>query len=838
MIKDIQIKGMTRNTPDYICQDGETSEIINAIINEGAIQPIVPPKHIYTLPNGRKIAYVHRNKSYENLISYDDNKLYFEAKQSGDTYISVSQEICDITELKQINSIGNVIIAISDKTYYILFKNGAYSFIGNSIPFPEISFYLTEEQVQSKDSEAFNISADDYTVNGDIDSLGTVVVFKENIRESITNIVMGQLLPLISKAKEDSRFVYPFFVRYALRLFDDTLTLQSAPLLMYPIRHIIKSVIYSEGQTRTYAQISRYKLSFSMNFDNSGWSDIIKSIDIFVSPPIYTMNEDGTIESMINDKDGYRHHSVNLPMVEYDKKIQSIKDSSNFYLVKSIELNSGINTYSNKELTFAEGVLNNISEQEKLPDDYDSHTTLLPEVSYTYNGKLHIANLKKHLFSGFSNFVQMISDIDTTGSISANSIDIAVYVKTDVGDAEVVYTKTFDTLTNIRINPFLYYPDSRAYKLVMKVTTGNIIKYQVFTLTPHEFLNGSYYLDYSLAYTNFIGGNSASSPYAKNTTEHIPNKMYVSELNNPFSFPLNTIYTISNDKIIGMASTTQALSQGQFGEFPLYVFTNEGIWVMQQGASAYASQHPVTRDVCNNTQSITPIDNAIVFSSDKGILILSGSSVRSISENLNGANNTPVNIKSKLKGLSNILDSIDNINFKDYTKNANIGYDYNHSLIYIISSEYKYGYVYSIKSGMWSKIYGEYDNFVNAYPNLFCSSGNKLYSFSSIINPEDLDKSEILIISRPIKFGSSQLKKINQLICIQNNDNNKKNMLLFGSRDGISYNLIKTSTNGRMHIFGSAYKYFILAITGNMKYISSIFGITCDISPFMNNKLR
>lgn len=838
MIKDVQIKGIRRNTPEYVCQDGESMELVNVFSDNGAISPITPPKQIYILPENRKVVYVHRNQSYENLISYDNNSLYYEAKQSGNDYVSVSSKICEITELKQINSVGNILIAVSsENTYYIIFKNGIYSFIGNSIPFPELSFYLTEEQVQSDNSETFSIDLEECIYNGSLTDEGNTIYFKETIQGNITNMVMSKLLPLIAKAKEDSRFVYPFFVRYAVRLFDDSLSQQSAPLLMYPVNLRIKSTINSDSGTITYSQISRHKLSFSMSFDNSNWSDIIKSVDIFISPSIYTVNEDGTIESMTNNKDGYYNFSVNLPMIEYDKKIQSIKDTSNFYLVKSIELSSGVNTYSNNELTFAEGILDNISAQEELPDDYDSHAKLIPGTSYVYNGKLHIANLKKKLFNGFPNFVRIISGIDTTGSIKATAINIAVYIQTDSGPSVVIYSKNFSTVTDIRINPFLYYPDSRAYKLIIKITNGSNVKYQEFALTAHEFLNGSYYLGYSLSYTNFTGGNSSTPMNESNSIEYLINKMYVSELYNPFSFPLNTIYTISNDEIIGMVSATQALSQGQFGEFPLYIFTREGIWAMQQGASAYSSQHPVTRDVCNNSRTITPIDNAIVFSSDKGILVLNGSEVKCISEELDGINKIPIKVKQSLTGISNLIDSIDNVTFKDYSKTANIGYDYNHSLLYIISSGYRYGYVYNIKSGMWSKIYGEYSDFINAYPELLCQSGNNLYSFSSILNPDELDKSEILIITRPIKFGSSQLKKLNQLICSQSSIDDKK-ILLFGSRDGSIYNLLGTSMNGRMHIFGSSYKYFILSVSGSMKYTSSIFGFSVDISPSMGNKLR
>ena len=101
------------------------------------------------------------------------------------------------------------------------------------------------------------------------------------------------------------------------------------------------------------------------------------------------------------------------------------------------------------------------------------------------------------------------------------------------------------------------------------------------------------------------------------------NKIYTSEVNNPFNFPVSGINTLGVGEILGIASATKALSQGQFGQFPLYAFTNEGIWALEvSNAGTYSSKQVVTRDVCNNPAGITQIDGAIVFTTDRGVMIL------------------------------------------------------------------------------------------------------------------------------------------------------------------------------------------------------------------------
>ena len=62
-----------------------------------------------------------------------------------------------------------------------------------------------------------------------------------------------------------------------------------------------------------------------------------------------------------------------------------------------------------------------------------------------------------------------------------------------------------------------------------------------------------------------------------------PNKMKVSELNNPFVFQDVNSHTVGQGKIIGMMSNAMRVSEGQFGQFPLYVFTSESIYALNVG---------------------------------------------------------------------------------------------------------------------------------------------------------------------------------------------------------------------------------------------------------------
>ena len=80
---------------------------------------------------------------------------------------------------------------------------------------------------------------------------------------------------------------------------------------------------------------------------------------------------------------------------------------------------------------------------------------------------------------------------------------------------------------------FLYYPNVNAYKAV--IVKGLHYRYEV-QLEQHNFLNGAFY----------FGGwenppQTGNYPNVSSVTERtidIPNKIYTSEVNNPFYFPL------------------------------------------------------------------------------------------------------------------------------------------------------------------------------------------------------------------------------------------------------------------------------------------------------------
>ena len=114
-----------------------------------------------------------------------------------------------------------------------------------------------------------------------------------------------------------------------------------------------------------------------------------------------------------------------------------------------------------------------------------------------------------------------------------------------------------------------------------------------YPLAEHPTLNGAYFCSL-LKNTN---ESSASVPSVTPLqSEELSNKMFVSEVGNPFYFPLNGVYTIGNGDIYAMCPVTTAISQGQFGQFPMLLFCSDGNYAMSVNSEGFVNHF----HICSN----------------------------------------------------------------------------------------------------------------------------------------------------------------------------------------------------------------------------------------------
>ncbi len=373
--------------------------------------------------------------------------------------------------------------------------------------------------------------------------------------------------------------------------------------------------------------------------------------------------------------------------------------------------------------------------------------------------------------------------------------------------------------------------------------------YYEVTLEQHKFLNGSFYF---AGWENPKEGSSSyptTSPLAERIID-LPNKIYTSEVNNPFHFPVLGINTVGTGTILGICAAVKALSEGQFGQFPLYAFTTEGVWALEVSVTGtYSAKQPITRDVVINPDSITQIDTAVLFATDRGIMHISGSSTQCISDILNTEDLFSIADLPKSDALINIfneksdesekitLADITLLPFNEFLRGCRMVYDYTHQHIIVYNSAVRYAYVFSLKSKLWGMMYSDIVANVNSYPEAFAmAEGSRLVDFSKS-NAENITA---LIITRPFKMDApDSFKTINTIIQRGMFHSTHIRQVLYGSNDLIHWHVVWSSVDKNMRGFrGTPYKAYRLALVCRFDKAESIYGCTVAFEPRMTNQVR
>lgn len=923
--KNIVFTGITQNTSDLDCKDGDLSISHNIINQNGAMRPIILPDASFSMEDGEVLVYVHSSSGYKNYLYIKDGKL---KAFSFNEYSGLREDLeleysLNGNELNQIQSIGNTLIVFfGESKSYILYQDGIYNVLGEEIPEIYIQFGLTGRTRLFSYSDE---SQSTFTINFDSISESNIYEpFSEENQVKITEQVMAKVNRFVSnQVTEKGYFCFPFFVRYALRLYDGSIIRHSAPILMMPSTSIAPVVMWkriSGKGSYTSAEMDIMLVAASLNYrilptsgitSLEGWKDIVKSIDFFISPPIYTydtggkctsfndtdnfsssfigrlvdfekfrsqeadaiwedapfmpitglqQNEDGSYSYPFKDKfleytysqlyglmyskdRTYPGITLSLPEKDTDQVREDILNQSLFYYVSNVKTEN-IDWTDIHEIEISESYLSNLTLKERMTDDWQTHDKLSTSYSYMYNQRLNIANIKRNLFDGFP-ALSMLCKKDSVHNYSVNQdtnelnintnilggstdeIDIYTYINEGNRDIVVksslslglftIYTASFVSLKDSNNEyqkkswpSFLYYPNPNAYKMVLVDNYLNN-KYEV-ELKEHSSLNGAY------AFIGFdsVMMNNSSVQVMPSTDKSVnaPNKIYTSEVNNPFYFPLEGINTVGVGEIVGISSTTNALSQGQFGQFPLIVFSTDGIWAMEvSDEGLYRTKQPISRDVCSNPRSITQIDGAIIFVSGKGVMLIEGSSVNIMSSELDGSSFDFLSVErfGDILEKEKMLEEIGSqVPAKDFFKNCRIAYDYPNGRLLFFNENSLYAYVYSINSGTWATMSSDIVICVSDYPNSFIQlSSGDVVNFSTKQDYDSEKTIKTLLLSRPIKLDDDSYKTVNGIINRGNIHKSTGATIIFASYDGNKYVPVGSSLGYRItRLQGSPYRYF------------------------------
>lgn len=553
--------------------------------------------------------------------------------------------------------------------------------------------------------------------------------------------------------------------------------------------------------------------------------------------------------------------------------IKDIRECSNFYQVLSIPfddiLDGRVTTGQWHDADIEDGALGSLVAREAMTDDYDSHHTIIPSGVSEFNNRLNIFNVEKHFFDGFG----MEDAYQRTFRQVDNNYFTDFYTIVYCNDNATKVICKQHSEVNLQFNAplgYFFYPDPSAKRVIQfgVLKTGEVYRRQ-FSLREHVGLNGAVYFE-SIENSEWKLSSSSERDTHWNDTSGAssityPNIVYTSEVSNPFVNKAANVEQIGNGTIVAMVPAAQPLSQGQFGDFPMYAFTTEGIWALYPNdTGGWYSKQPISRDVVLSKEAILQLDQSVVFATSRGLMEIAGSRVFCISENFDGYPDMFFDDNS-----SHLYDLIvyhtditgwseDMVKpFREFIANCRMVYDYPHQRIFVGNPDYPFSFVFNMKDKVWTAVPLKILAAVNSYPQAYAmveAPTNKLVDFADTIPHEDaIIPYDGFILTRPLKFGLPDTLKTVRSINVRGNfaevtrinprtsDEHRIDLVLYGSNDPAmrKWRVLESCHGPRLQFrYGTPFKAFRLAILTHLDSGESIAGFEVQVETKETDKIR
>ena len=861
--QEVILKGLTHSPSDYDCQDGELATCLNLINEDGALHPIQQP----IIVESSKNITIHKYSSIELLHKVTHNHaihshyiIRSSDPQDRERWGWIEHDSVDDTptefllgddfHVNSVCAIGNVLCFVGVKTTkYAIWKNGSYLVFGKDDLHFGIEIANTYHQDLTLKVEAgddfykyFIVEDGNLKLYFNTSAIGTRKMFTD--LDAIANKKLAELGTEYLKRN--------VFGVAALRLYDGTYINVSNPFVLPSAESNFisrKINVYKNPVTPTAPNgktitsgvgINKYTIEIREIGNLQQYDDIVQGVDVFLTngesfyqiDKSYPLASQDDIEWLFLDDMGERdvhdtignmpfYHSIFIPLSEFGYP-QVVKRP----------------TQTEENISLAD--LNRIS--------FGGTTAI------TYNNRLHIAGIRKNIDSslvrqsyGYKNeeYLTAIYEIPTNnGTYYLNGYignwqDIIAVPISDVKEI-VVYEKRTSGYRKKRFT--LYSPSNFGLSFFIKTLTGGI----------DDIMGGNWH-DITESDWNAIKQKADSFAVSNSDDSYQPSLIRVSEADNPLVFPAKNSVQVGSSIVSAMAANTRPISEGQFGDAPLYAFTDEGVWVLMLGEEGtYIARQPANRDICSNPNGILQIDDAVLFPTERGIMMQRGRESECITDVLDGFPFDFTLIYSHSKenlyypiSILELQDFEDGevayVRFRKYMKNANMIYDYYDSRIIVFNHKYSYAYVYSLKSNLWGTMVNVFAKRVNSYPESYAI--NYAGKIVNVYVEEPSDNIPFFFCTRPLTLGQGDSHKTMFTCLIRGYwtcDSNESNgQILFGSNDMKHWFYIGSSIDNNLrNLVGSPYRYFRVAVIGKMNADESISSISTAFQPRWQNKLR
>lgn len=322
------------------------------------------------------------------------------------------------------------------------------------------------------------------------------------------------------------------------------------------------------------------------------------------------------------------------------------------------------------------------------------------------------------------------------------------------------------------------------------------------------------------------------------------NALNVSAPFNPHVFPVEYSYSFGGG-IRDMVSAYVPISSTQVGQYPLTVFTSNGIYALEQGngSTLYSNITPLQPHVIDGKATSSPVGT--FFISSRSLYLLSGRETANLSFFLDGKRELTLrenpayqklccSSSSILVDFSSVLSSED---FEDFVSDVSLVYDQLNNELYISSNKenINYSYVFNIDNKTYHKVAKRYLAAQNGARYVIEVEGSN----KSIVDLHNEVHGEqpILMQSRPMALEVlyTHIQRLVLLVDARLTGNQNLCLSVFGSDNLYDWKCIISSQKSsavfrqiRTNRAAKSFKDYVVLINGVVSTDTDIYDLLAD----------
>ena len=341
-----------------------------------------------------------------------------------------------------------------------------------------------------------------------------------------------------------------------------------------------------------------------------------------------------------------------------------------------------------------------------------------------------------------------------------------------------------------------------------------------------------------------------------------------SSAGSPFVFPGQASAEVGGGTLLGLAVNTRRSADGLFGDGQFYAFSSDGLWLLRFSGGRWSAQQCVTRrPMLAGTRAVCT-DDAVVFITSGGVMMVKGSKATCLSEcvahplftwrHLPHAADLP-GIATLLPGVAGDNDALPGMN-DDFLTGARLCYDRERQWLWLYHPQegghhWPLSLVYSLRSGTWA--------LSTVVPTSVCDDGSRLWGTVagsdgqcrlSLLAAPVRATVPVLLCTRPLSLGRRHvLKRVVRMMvrglfvvkstgtcgssagtCGSSAGGTTVGVALYGGNDLRHWQLVGTSASQYLCRYrGTPYKWFRVVVTGKLRAGDSLEGVSFEFKQWL-----